>query len=242
MRGLVESVARERSDAAAQIAQRDTVWCFISARRLFQTSYSDPMSRLMLGIISLGLVSDLHAQSLADVAKRAEEQRAAAKQGQSKSDEGKKAETTGAMVYTNKDLTPDPAAPSTDSTSSVADAPKSETTTEIDPQGTSAATGDKPTDALKDETYWRARVAPLHVRIDDNLAKSIALRRRIRELTIDLYGIGPLNARRAGVETERQRLITDAEALDLAVSSDRQAVKDIEEEGRRAGAFPGWFR
>jgi hypothetical protein len=96
--------------------------------------------------------------------------------------------------------------------------------------------------SVKDESYWRARVAPLNQQIHDNAGKSLTLKGRIDDLTTELLGIGPLNARRGVVETERQRLITEVQALNEAVSADIKAVKAIEEEGRVAGALPGWFR
>jgi hypothetical protein len=96
--------------------------------------------------------------------------------------------------------------------------------------------------SVKDESYWRARVAPLNQQIHDNTGKSLTLKGRIDDLTTELLGIGSLNARRGGVETERQRLITEFQALNEVVSVDIKAVKAIEEEGRVAGALPGWFR
>ena len=71
---------------------------------------------------------------------------------------------------------------------------------------------------------------------------ALPIRRRLVELTIELNRIGPLNARRGGVEAERQRLITQVQVLEDAMSADQQAIAAIEEEGRVAGALPGWFR
>jgi hypothetical protein len=44
------------------------------------------------------------------------------------------------------------------------------------------------------------------------------------------------------VESERQRLITESDSLRASVGADKAAIQAIEEEGRRAGALPGWFR
>lgn len=92
------------------------------------------------------------------------------------------------------------------------------------------------------EAYWRARWEPLAGKIGDDLARNVELSQRIYDLTIELSGIGPLNARRAGVEAERQRLITERERNDHVIAEDKAALADIQEEGRRAGALPGWFR
>jgi hypothetical protein len=110
-------------------------------------------------------------------------------------------------------------------------------------EGTPAATtATTTTTIVKDEAYWRARCAPLLQKIHDNLVKIPPLESRINDLTNELAGIGALNARRGGVETERQRLITEVQTLRDTVSADTKALKDIEEEGRQAGALPGWFR
>jgi hypothetical protein len=87
-----------------------------------------------------------------------------------------------------------------------------------------------------------ARWTPLQQKLDGELAKSLTLRSRISELTVELSGIGPLNARRGGVESERQRLVTEAQLLDGNISADKATLEAIREEGRRAGALPGWFR
>jgi hypothetical protein len=182
----------------------------------------------------IGVAAALDAQSLGEVAKKTEEDRAAnAKQEQTKTADTKNTDDTkttdnqsATKVYTNKDLTYVPPSP-------VAAPAETKTTTKD---------ASKPDEPMKDETYWRARVAPLHQAISENVVKAWPLRRRINDLTFELLGIGPLNTRRGGVETERQRLITEVEALDRSRNSDTQALKAIEEEGRRASALPGWFR
>jgi hypothetical protein len=115
----------------------------------------------------------------------------------------------------------------------------------IPPAATSASKSEPAvpgTAAANDEAYWRGRVAPYITRIADNSEKSLALRRRIDELTVELLNIGPLNTRRGGVETERQRLITECQALDDAIVADTKGLEAVKDEGRRAGALPGWFR
>jgi hypothetical protein len=44
------------------------------------------------------------------------------------------------------------------------------------------------------------------------------------------------------VETERQRLITEVEGVAADVGRDKAPFAAIEEEGRQAGAYAGWFR
>lgn len=132
-------------------------------------------------------------------------------------------------TYTNKDLGDEASTPTT--------APASSSVASSSTPSVSSGSGD-----AKDESYWRGRTAPLKQSIRDNSEKAASMRARIASLTDDLSGIGALNARRAGVETERQRLITQLEDLEDTIRRDERALKAVEEEGRRAGALPGWFR
>ena len=100
----------------------------------------------------------------------------------------------------------------------------------------------EPLDPRKTEAYWRERGDPIRRRIDEAKSRRALMTARIAELTDQLYDIGPLNTRRGGVETERQRLISERDELDRLTAIDIRAFKDLEEEGRRAGALPGWFR
>lgn len=183
--------------------------------------------------------SAAQAQSLAEVAKKAQEQRDKAKADAAKAEAAtgvaaKDGKTTAAKTYTNRDLKD--AAPPASLASSVP-APLA---------ATDKAAADTPVESskevVKDEAYWRARWTPLHAKIGADLNKGVTLASRIYSLTVELVGIGPLNARRAGVEAERQRLITEAQTLDDTIRADKAALAAIEEEGRRAGALPGWFR
>lgn len=195
-------------------------------------------SRSLIALAAFCTLSPFaHSQSLADVAKKTEEERAKTDEP-SKSDEGKKAEAPKSKLYTNKELTPDNRS-STETKTAEAKTTATDTPTASTKEDKNEA---KPKDAKKDEAYWRGRVTPIHRRIAEKVAKAATLDRRIRELTDDLSGIGPLNARRGGVESERQRLITEADTLRASIEADKAEVETIEEEGRRAGALPGWFR
>jgi ribosomal protein L12E/L44/L45/RPP1/RPP2 len=170
----------------------------------------------------------LRAQSLGDVAKKTAEERDKAKSA-----------ATPTKSYTDKDLKDTSAAPST----KPAPAPPSSTSAEASKTG--AKTDQRP-DAAKDpvnaEAYWRSRWMPLQKQLVVDLTTSVELDARIDELTNELLGIGPLNARRGGVEAERQRLITESRVLDSTIAADKASIAAIQEEGRRAGALPGWFR
>jgi hypothetical protein len=188
--------------------------------------------RPTIAILMLLVVASIaQAQSLAEVAKKAEDEHAKAT-----STDGKTSDAPKTRSYTDKDLKPAPSSevkpPATDTATSAPD-------TKASKSDAADSTAKKPS---KDEAYWRGRVAPLHQKVAETLAKLVVLDRRISDLTVDLQGIGPLNARRGGVESERQRLITESDSFHATVDADKAAIQAIEEEGRRAGALPGWFR
>jgi hypothetical protein len=184
--------------------------------------------KLKVATISfLAFVSSAHAQTLGEIAKKTQSEQAARQtDGQTKPPTKK---------YSNENLSSDPTAPAVPAVK-----PSNDERTTTD-SSLEKAKGDAAV-PTKDEAYWRARWTPLYRKIADELAKSVEMRKRIYELTVDLSGIGPLNARRGGVEAERQRLMTEADALDNIVARDKAEFEAIREEGRRAGALPGWFR
>jgi hypothetical protein len=203
---------------------------------------------LALLAASLSMPTALHAQSLGDIAKKAQEQRDKAKaEAEKAKTEGEKAGQPAAKplskTYTNKDLTDTPPAEKPASEAAPSKSTSSETKKSADKAD---STADKSSEigkaVVKDEAYWRGRWTPLHEKLGEDLQKALSLRGRIYDLTVELIGIGPLNARRGGVETERQRLITEAEAVDNMIAKDKAALAAVEEEGRRASALPGWFR
>jgi len=176
----------------------------------------------------VALVASAHAQTLGEIAKKTQSEQAARQaDGQAKPPTKK---------YSNENLSSDPTTPA----AAAVTPSKGERTTDSSVEKDKAK-GDS-TLPTKDEAYWRARWTPLYKKIADELAKSVEMRKRIYDLSVDLSGIGPLNARRGGVEAERQRLMTEADALDNIVARDKAEFEAIREEGRRANALPGWFR
>ena len=178
-------------------------------------------------VATLGFAVPAYSQSLGDLAKKTQ-------------DEHDKAKTTPAKVYSDKDLKEAPPA-ATDKPAAASVTPSPSASAESKKTDDSKAS-DRDKEPAKGEAYWRARWTPLQQKLDGELAKSLTLRSRISELTVELSGIGPLNARRGGVESERQRLVTEAQLLDGNISADKATLEAIREEGRRAGALPGWFR
>jgi hypothetical protein len=151
--------------------------------------------RTVVLIATLVAPHALHAQSLGDLAKRTAAQRATAPKAP--------------RVYTNTDLPNTPPTPTPAETSAATPAVPTEPSPPVAPS----------TAPTNDEAYWRGRVTPLHLQIDSASLSTISLRRRIAVLTAELLETGPLNARRGGIEAERQRLITEAEATETGCVS-----------------------
>ncbi len=146
-----------------------------------------------------------------------------------------------APVITNKDLVPsDPATLLPPTT----------------PPSASGAAGVAPPakTATHGEAYWRARLAPLtakvlaeeqalvalSVRIDALAARASATvnANRLDDGRATMYGQAAANPDR----TEMVRLQTEQHALEATLRADRAASAELVEEGRRAGALPGWLR
>lgn len=187
--------------------------------------------RTLAIVVLAATTTDVSAQSLAGLAKKAQEN--SAKTGK---------ETQGAKAYSNGDLKeapPPEAAPvkpsDPASVKETQDATKSETSS-------NASSKNEKSDDAKKEAYWRGRTAPIKARLAEHQARFEEADRRVGALTAEVSGIGVLNTRRGGVESERQRLITEREKLRSDLVADRKALSDVQEEGRRAGALPGWLR
>ncbi len=206
------------------------------------------------------LSSPAYTQSLGDLAKKtqADREKAAAEREKAAKDskdapaadskdtkDAKDAKPDAApkKTYSDKDLkaleSSVPGGLSSTDTASADSAASKDTPKKDEPGSVASATIDA---AKHDEAYWRARWTPVAARIAAEYDDLVTHRRRILDLTVELTGIGPLNARRAGVEAERQRLITEAENIENKIAGDKAELASIQEEGRHAGALPGWFR
>jgi len=180
----------------------------------------------VFGVV-VGFASIVGAQSLGDIAKKTEEER----------DKSTASSSTASKAYSDKDLK-DARSPFSNTPAEKQAAPnKTRESAAVKADGTTSDKGK----SAKDEVYWRARWTPIQRRLDQELAKSTTLKARVSELTNELNDV-VLNARRRGLEAERQRLTTESDTLDSVISADKAALGDIQEEGRRAGALPGWFR
>jgi hypothetical protein len=161
------------------------------------------------------------AQSLADVARKEEERRQTIKQP--------------SKTYTNKDLgsgsdvvLPAPVAP-----------PSASATT---PASTSDSdTAQKSKEPVRDQAYWSGRMKALQIQLDRNQTFLAALETRINSLNTDFVNRDD-PAQRGVIESSRKKALAELASMKQQVDADKQAIADLEEEARRAGAPAGWLR
>ena len=179
------------------------------------------MTRMLTLALLVSLAGSLHAQSLADAAKKAEEKRGAATPSQ----------TSKTRVYTKKDVEALP--PEVVSTPSKAPNTEASVPASSDPESI-----DK-TGPAKDEAYWKARALPLRAQLDrDRHMLSIA-KTDLRNLEVYML---PTQWNWSVYGLEWQRLTNDVSTWETIVRDGEKRIADLEEEARVAGALPGWLR
>ena len=181
----------------------------------------------LLILTGIGLFAPLRAQSLADVAKKEEERR--------------KAVTTPAKVYTNKDLSALPAGaapPSGSAAPSLADAARAADGDKAPKDGDKEVRSKEP---AKDQAYWSGRHKTLQDKLDRDQTFSQALQTRVNSLAADVVNRDD-PAQRAVLERERQKAVAELARLQQDIATDKKALADLEEDARRAGVPAGWLR
>lgn len=185
------------------------------------------MSRIWLGIGVLALSGVVAAQvkqeqpSLGVVAKATKEQRAKAKAAADAKAASKPA------TYTNENLDgrPRPSAPTAYRT-----AVRSASMVKSGSDG-------------KDEAYWRRRAEPIRQQLAYSTERLNAAKKRLESLKADEgLDVAVANGRSSAAQGERQRQASLVQELESQVQYLEQRMKNLEDEGRKAGALPGWFR
>lgn len=192
--------------------------------RVRRAAENTRMSRIWLGMGVLALSGVVAAQvtqeqpSLGAVAKATKEQRA-------KAAAAKAASKTPAYSNGNLDGRPQPSSPTTYRT-----AMKSTSMTRSSGDG-------------KDESYWRRRAQPIRQQLEYSTDRLNMAKKRLESLKADEgLDVSVANGRSSPVQAERQRLASYVQELEYQVRHHEQAMKNLEDEGRKAGALPGWFR
>jgi hypothetical protein len=181
---------------------------------------------VVAGLLS-SIVAPVRTQSLAEVAKKQEEQRKSTK-GTSK-------------VYTNKDLKGVPApSPSSPSTPLPADTTKPTDTAAGPAEATPSPAAAAPSET-KDRAYWSQRIQEAREQIARDRVLLDALQTRVNSLDADVVNRDD-PAQRAKLMNDRERALVELERQKKAVAAGEKAVAATEEEARRAGVPPGWLR
>lgn len=174
----------------------------------------------LIGALVLSGAGLVAAQSLADVARAAAEKNREA------------AATTPAKVYTNKDLAKVPDAPP----AAVASSPPST------PAAADEADPPAPLEGPeKTEAYWKARMQPLREQLDRDRQLLAASRARFAALSAEAdrcFTIGVVCLAYTDSLIEQET----SERLRGDVERDERAIRELENEARRAGVPPGWLR
>jgi hypothetical protein len=93
-----------------------------------------------------------------------------------------------------------------------------------------------------DEAYWRRRARDIRQRLQAASDRLNLVKARLENVKGEGLDVSLANGRSSPMQSERQRLKAQVLDLEGQVQFYEQQLKDLEDEGRRAGALPGWFR
>jgi hypothetical protein len=184
------------------------------------------------------------AQSLALLAKQEEARR--------------KSVNAPAKVYTNRDLKPEPRAPSSsgagvppDQARPTPDEPKAALQAPVAsiPAATTLLGGEKVAEVAprgakgreKGEAHWRALITSARAALERSRVLADALQSRLNALATDIVNRDD-PAQRSQLAIERLRALAELDHTRVAISEQVKAIADIEEDARKSGVPPGWLR
>jgi hypothetical protein len=143
-------------------------------------------------------------------------------------------------VYTNMDLplsaqsfvvsVSEPGAPS---------APAASTPPAGETESGAAATSRAP--EIRDEAWWRGRVAALRQSIERNQLLLDAMQTRVNALTTDIVNRDD-PFQRQELREQLQKSLAELDRLQNRIVEARQGLETLEDEARRSGTPPGWLR
>ena len=143
----------------------------------------------------------------------------------------RRAKITSVRVFTNKDiqeyLEKHKSIPGVESVVEEP-APQTQTSEAVDPYE-------------KEEQYWRGRYRTAAGRITAAKDKINQLQAEADDLTRAFYAT-PDAAKREEINDERNKLLEDMELVKDELDQANVALEELQEEARKAGAFPGWLR
>lgn len=210
--------------------QRDCGVCDNLSRLLMLPGKGDSLMRSTLvavGIlVTLSVPAHATAQSLGEIAKKTAADKA-------------KGDPQAAKTYTNADLKSDPTAPVPRDASGTTPVKKSDAAEGTSTDADKSDSTDPAPAPKKTEVYWRERMAPLQEKLADDMHSAslvqhnlVATKAKLDATLPSLVVFGP----------EIVKLQNELNTWNTLIGEDNAAIDALKEEGRRAGALPGWFR
>ena len=187
----------------------------------------------MLGLVAVARLASAQstatspsAKPLAEVAKTEEERRKAVRKP--------------AKVYTNGSLKPDfsAAVPAPPSVTPVSDAAGNTTPGNASAGAPGQAT---PAGGAKDQAYWAGRMKDARSAVSRSQIFADSLQSRINALRTDFVNRDD-PAQKAKIEQDLNASLAELERVNKEIAAANQAIKDLQEEARRAGVPVGWLR
>ena len=195
---------------------------------------------IALGVLALAVSAAAQTPPLAEVARKEAERRKATK--------------AAGKVYTNKDLPESARTPAPPAGSS--------TTIPLDP--VEAATTEKPAEGkpgevkggevkageaepapkdvvVKNEAYWKARMAAARDELRRNELFAESLQTRINSLSRDFVNRDN-PAQRTQIGRDRTDALSELNRVKGDIETGKKAIADMEEEARKSGVPAGWLR
>jgi hypothetical protein len=109
-----------------------------------------------------------------------------------------------------------------------------------EPATTTKTTGSTEKKTTK-ESYWRDRLAVANTQLATDRAALGPLDTRYEELRAKYNNMDTVFQQQL-VAPEMFRMQTEVKAATERIATDLRAIDDLREEGRKAGALPGWLR
>ena len=179
-------------------------------------------------VVCLTATTFAGAQSLGEVARKEGERR--------------KAVPTAGKTYTNDSLRIEPA-PAAPAASPAAPTPAADQAAAAAAPSQDAAKGDasKSDGTVKDEAYWKKRLADARTSLDRSKSFADALQSRINALTAD-FSARSDPAQRAVIGADRQKAVDELARVTKEIQDGTKAITDLQDEARKAGVPAGWVR
>ena len=95
--------------------------------------------------------------------------------------------------------------------------------------------------ATKDQAYWAGRMKQLQGQLDRDQIHADAMQSRINGLAADFVARDD-PAQRAVIDSDRRKALAELDRLKQALTTDKKALADLQDEARRTGVPPGWLR